>query len=40
MQALDLLWLVKGTSQDEAMLISEKIKPLIVKGKLAVGGGS
>jgi len=37
MQALELLWLVKGTSQDEAMLIN---KPLIVEGKLAVGGGS
>jgi len=29
-QALKLLWLVKGTPPDEAMLNSEEIKPVAV----------
>ena len=30
MQALELLWLVKGMSLDEAMLNSEEIKPVAI----------
>jgi len=30
MQALELLWLAKGTSQDEAALISEILKPVSI----------
>jgi len=40
MQALELLWLAKGTSLDEAMLNSEEIKPVaiaIIKLRLSEG---
>jgi len=30
MEALELLWLAKGTSQDEAILIIEEIKPVAI----------
>ena len=30
MQALELMWLAKGTSQDEATLNSEEIKPVAI----------
>jgi len=30
MQALELLWLAKGTSWDEVTLISEEIKPVAI----------
>ena len=38
MQALELLWLAKGTSPDEVMLKSEEIKPVakaIIKLRLS-----